>query len=179
MLVDLTVNEEVVNRFKEVCKEHNFTEKILCSHPDNHIETGVYRCGCDFNFGFEEFFETENLSYEDQYQAMVMAWTESTSEDFPSIPIVMENQYGVSDNIEQIKEHYKMWLDDPKSKWVITVTPVFQDKSNCGKGGGWRWHKWGEYIGTLNPKHEYLDDEDFGEGFQGYVICYHIYPVKD
>ena len=32
MLVDLTVNEEVVNRFKEVCKEHNFTEKILCSH---------------------------------------------------------------------------------------------------------------------------------------------------
>ena len=164
MLVDLTVNEEVVARLKEVCKEHNFSEKILCSHPDNHLETGVYRCGFDFNLGFEEFLETANLSFEDEYQAM---------------DLDMEVQYGVADNIEQIKEHYKRWLDDPKLKWVITVTPVFQDKSKKGEGGGWRWHKWGPYIGTLNPQHEYLDDEDFGEDFQGYVLCYHIYPVKD
>lgn len=179
MLVDLTINEKVVYRLKEVCKEHNFTERILCSYPDNHIETGVYRCGCDFNFGFEEFVETANLSYEETYQAMVREWSEPTREDLPPIPMDMECQYGVSDNIEQIKEYYKEWLDDPHSKWVITVTPVFQDKSNRGKGGGWRWHKWGGYIGTLSPRCEYLDDEDFGEDFQGYVLCYHIYPVKN
>lgn len=25
--------------------------------------------------------------------------------------------------------------------------------------GGWRWHKWGEYIGKHKPEHEYLYDE--------------------
>lgn len=179
MLVDLTINETNVERMKEVCTEHNFPERILCSHPCNHLDTGVYRCGCDFNFEFKEFVETENLSHEEEYQAMVREWSEPTREDFPPIPMDMECQYGVADNIEQIKEHYKRWLDDPKLKWVITVTPVFQDKSNKGEGGGWRWHKWGPYIGTLNPQHEYLDDEDFGEDFQGYVLCYHIYPVKN
>lgn len=179
MLVDLTINETNVERMKEVCAKHNFPERILSSHPCNHLDTGVYRCGCDFNFGLKEFVETENLSYKERYQAMVREWSEPTREDLPPTPMDMECQYGVSDNIEQIKEYYKEWLDDPHSKWVITVTPVFQDKSNSGEGGGWRWHKWGGYIGTLNPRCEYLDDEDFGEDFQGYVLCYHIYPVKD
>jgi hypothetical protein len=39
----------------------------------------------------------------------------------------------------------------------------------------WRWHKWGEYIGTKNPQHEYLYDED--ESIQE-VFCYHIYKRK-
>jgi hypothetical protein len=40
--------------------------------------------------------------------------------------------------------------------------------------GGWRWHKWGPYIGTGKPEYEYLDDEkDFKDG----VYTYHIYQV--
>lgn len=178
MLVDLTINENEVERRKKVCIEHDIPEECLCSHQRNHIETGVYRCGFDFNFTCGEFNELENLSYEDTYQAMVREWSDPI-DDLPRIPLDMDSQYGVSDNIDQIKEYYKEWIDDPNSKWVITVTPVFQEKENSGKGGGWRWHKWGPYIGTLNPQYEYLDDEDFGEDFQGYVLCYHIYPVKD
>lgn len=178
MLVDLTVDQAEVDRRKKVCAEYNIPEVCLCSHPDNHLETGVYRCGTDFNFGFEEFMETKNLSYEDRYEAMVREWSEPCDEELPRIPLDMENQYGVSDSIEQIKEYYKEWINSPSTKWVITVTPVFQDKTKRGEGGGWRWHKWGDYIGDLNPKYEYLDDEDFGEDFQGYVLCYHIYPVK-
>lgn len=177
MLVDLTVDEKVVAVIKKNCVELGLPETILSSHQRNHIETGVYRCGMDHNFGCDEFNELKNLSYDDQYQAMVRTWSDPV-EDMPMIPLDMESQYGVSDNIEQIKEYYKEWIDDPNSKWVITVTPVYQDKGNRGKGGGWRWHKWGPYIGTLNPGYEYLDDEDFGEDFQGYVLCYHIYPVK-
>lgn len=177
MLVDLTVNEKEVKRRKDVCKEFNIPEERLCSHPDNHIEKGVYRCGCDFNFTLKEFLETESLSYSDEYDSMVREWI--VLEDGIKIPFNRDSQYGVSDNIEQIKERYKEWLEAPDSKWVITVTTVFQDKSKKGEGVGWRWHKWGPYIGTLNPQHEYLDDEDFGEDFQGYVLCYHIYPVKD
>lgn len=174
MLVDLTVNVAELERKKAICKEHNIDERCLSSHPDNHIETGVYRCGFDFNFGTDEFVELQNLTNEDSYYTMVKKWF--TGKDGLRLPFVMDNQYGVADNIEQIKEHYKEWFE--KSDWVIAITPVYQEKENAGKGGGWRWHKWGDYIGKLDPQHEYLDDEDFGDDWQGYVLCYHIYPVK-
>lgn len=54
----------------------------------------------------------------------------------------------------------------------------YRNLENRGKGGGWRWHKWGTYIGTLDPQCEYLDDEDFGEDFK-YVLCFHLYHVKE
>ena len=57
---------------------------------------------------------------------------------------------------------------------IIAVTPVFQHK---GETDGWRWHKWGPYIGTLNPQYEYLDDENFGDDFE-YVLCFELYKVK-
>ena len=175
MLVDLTIDNAVVEQMKNVCKEHNISERFLSSHPDNHIETGVYRCGCDFNFGLNEFVETNNLTYEDNYEAMVKEWHISANGNL-KFPVDMLEQYGVADNIEQIKAYYKEWIE--KSDWFIAITKVYQDKENAGKGGGWRWHKWGDYIGKLDPQHEYLDDEDFGDDWQGYVLCYHIYPVK-
>ena len=88
----------------------------------------------------------------------------------------LKNTYGVADNIEQIKEFYKKQIKDKKNKYVIAVTPVFQEKENKGKGGGWRWHKWGEYIGKLNSQCEYLDDEEFGDDFQ-YILVFDIYLV--
>ena len=179
MLVDLTIDVAEYERRKGICKEHGFDERMLSAHPDNHVELGVYRCGCGHNFDKKEFLETQGLSYEDEYLAMVRTWLEPYGDDVPRVTLDVDSQYGVSDNIEQIKEYYKEWFDSSETKWVITVTPVFQHKENAGKGGGWRWHKWGPYIGNLEPKYEYLDDEDFGEDFQGYVLCYHIYPVKD
>jgi hypothetical protein len=38
--------------------------------------------------------------------------------------------------------------------------------------GGWRWHKWGEYIGEKSPQYEYLYDE--GNEIEE-VYCYHVY----
>lgn len=173
MLVDLTVNVAELERKKAICKEHNIDERFLISHSDNHIETGVYR-GAGLGLSRSEFIEMENLTYDDEYYAMVKEWF--VGENGLRFPVDMDSQYGVADNIEQIKEHYKEWIE--KSDWVIEVNPVYQEKENAGKGGGWRWHKWGEYIGKLNPQCEYLDDEDFGDDWQGYVLCYHIYPVK-
>ena len=176
MLVDLTIDDLELTRRKEICKENDIDEKILPSHPDNHLETGVY-----FNYGLglvrSEFAEMRNFKYEDEYRAMVREWDEwGEGDNKIRIPFDMDCQYGVADNVEQIKERYKEWFE--KSDWVIEITPIFQEKENAGKGGGWRWHKWGEYIGTLEPQCEYLDDEEFGEDWQGYVYCYHIYPVK-
>lgn len=171
MLVDLTLDQNELNRRKEICKQHNLDERNLISHPDNHIETGVYLA---FGVGLKhsEFIEMQDINYEDEFKAMVIEWFDYEER----IPKNMDCQYGVADNIEQIKEYYKEWIE--KSDWVIEINPIFQEKENAGKGGGWRWHKNGKYIGNLNPQYEYLDDEDFGDDFQGYVLCYHIYPVK-
>lgn len=78
-------------------------------------------------------------------------------------------EYGVCDNYEQILAHHPE-VNDPNKKFVITLTPIV--KANEPSSGGWRWHKWGEYIGTLNPQHEYLYDED--DTIQQ-VYVYHIY----
>jgi hypothetical protein len=44
-------------------------------------------------------------------------------------------------------------------------------KANQSHEGGWRWHKWGEYIGKYEPQYEYLYDEPEIEK----VYVYHIY----
>ena len=96
------------------------------------------------------------------------------SEDDIKEDIEYTGIYGVADNIEQIKKYLKKYIDVPDEKYIIAVTPVFQHK---GEADGWRWHKWGPYIGTLNPQCEYLDDEDFGDDFE-YVLCFELYKVK-
>lgn len=75
--------------------------------------------------------------------------------------------YGVADNIEQILEYYN---NNPmfNGNHVIFIHTIRKNYN-----GGWRWHKWGQYIGTQNPKCEYLDDEpEISE-----VLIYSIYQV--
>ncbi len=81
--------------------------------------------------------------------------------------------YGVSDNVEQVLEKYKEWLQSPERKFCISFTRIV--KSEQESRYGWRWHKWGDYIGTKNPQHEYLYDED--DDIQE-VYCYHIYEIN-
>lgn len=75
--------------------------------------------------------------------------------------------YGVADNIEQIIDYYNNNTGF-KGNHVI-----FVNKIRKYYNGGWRWHKWGQYIGTQNPQCEYLDDEpEINE-----VLIYSIYQV--
>lgn len=61
--------------------------------------------------------------------------------------------YGVCDNASQILDVYPDIPDD----YVIFMAPIFSDKTEpCS---GWRWHKWGPYIGIQEHYHEYLNDE--------------------
>lgn len=79
--------------------------------------------------------------------------------------------YGVCDNVEQIFEKEPM-LTTSHRKFLITLTKVM--KATQSPIGGWRWHKWGEYIGTHDIQYEYLYDEKDIEQ----VFCYHIYEKK-
>lgn len=161
MLVNLTPNEIEIERRRGISKENNF-EYTPQSDPMFLQETGIYESTFPFNFPEEEFHELTNLSYEEKYNI------------FPNYE---KESYGVADNIEQIKEYYKEEIEDPDKKYCIALTAVWQERENKGKGGGWRWHKWGEYIGILNSQCEYLDDEDFGDDFQ-YILTFNLYAIK-
>jgi len=161
MLINLTPNHQEIERCKKIAKELNFT---YIPTKDLMVEQGIYMCQ-GFNFPHSEFMEFEdvsNIPFEQAYRLFA--------------PTYHKSQYGVADNIEQIKEYFKEEVVDPKRRYFITVTFVNQEKENKGKGDGWRWHKWGEYIGTLDCQCEYLDDEDFGDDFEG-VFCFHIYEI--
>lgn len=90
-------------------------------------------------------------------------WPAATSDD--------EYLYGVCDNYQQVLEHHKD-IRDSAEPYVLTVTPLI--KSEQSPNGGWRWHKWGEYIGTKKPEHEYLYNE--GPDIEK-VYVYHIYKI--
>ncbi len=78
--------------------------------------------------------------------------------------------YGVCDSVENLLQKIPL-LKESRRHFVITVKTVRRDPSNRGKGGGWRWHKWGAYIGDQKPTTEYLDDEPEIEA----IMVYHIY----
>lgn len=161
MLVNLTPIEEEIERRKQIAEENDF-EYTPQSDPKYLQEVGIYQSSYPFNFPEDEFEELQKLTYDDRYKIF---------HNYEKIT------YGVADNIDQIKEYYKEEIADANKKYVISLTPVWQEKENKGKGGGWRWHKWGEYIGKLNPQCEYLYDEEFGETFE-YVLTFTLYAVS-
>ena len=161
MLVNLTPIETEIKRRSDIAKENNF-EYTPQSDPKYIQEVGIYQSSFPFNFPEDEFEELQKLTWDDRYKI------------FPNYEKIT---YGVADSVEQIKEYYKEEIADVNKKYVIALTPVWQEKENKGKGGGWRWHKWGEYIGKLNPQCEYLDDEDFGDNFES-VLTFTLYAVS-
>lgn len=82
--------------------------------------------------------------------------------------------YGVCDNASQVyaylEEQGKL-SDD--SKYVVLLHPVL--KKHEPARDGWRWHKWGPYIGEYEHCCEYLYDE---EGIEG-VLVFEVYTVEE
>jgi hypothetical protein len=83
-------------------------------------------------------------------------------------------EYGVCDSIEQFQQKYGKALDDCMFRVAVFFTHVAKDLANAGRGRGWRWHKWGPYVGDGVPTREYLDDEPL---FDDGVYTYHVYLV--
>jgi len=78
------------------------------------------------------------------------------------------SSYGVCDSVEQFlaSDIYKFYNELPY-EFVASLVEV---KKSDQENDGWRWHKWGPYIGTYEKQHEYLRDE---EGIES-VFCFHI-----
>jgi hypothetical protein len=79
--------------------------------------------------------------------------------------------YGVCDSIQNLLEVYPE-LQTSDREFTVLMTPIV--KAEQPASGGWRWHKWGSYIGIQNHTCEYIYDEP--DVFLVYV--YHIYERK-
>jgi len=82
------------------------------------------------------------------------------------------NEYGVCDSPEQFLEKFGNELKESQDQFCVFFTKI--EKSNQPDDGGWRWHKWGEYVGDGEITTEYLYDEPNFE----FVYCFHIYKKK-
>ena len=83
--------------------------------------------------------------------------------------------YGVCDTPQQFLKKYHKALQGSPNTYVVGFGHMAKDPGSRGVGGGWRWHKWGPYVGEGDPQCEYLDDEDeFNDG----VYCFHIHEYK-
>lgn len=65
--------------------------------------------------------------------------------------------YGVCDNASQVIEYMSVREYDEDKEYLIVLTPILKD--NQPDRDGWRWEKWGEYIGTQKSNADYLADE--------------------
>lgn len=104
----------------------------------------------------------------------VNAHTDFTEEEFDysfSMPEGVEN-YGVADSLEQIEQHIIPLVADTR-RWLVYASEVCRDTEE--PYSGWRWHKWGRYIGEKTPRCEYLNDEPEIER----VWCFHVSQILD
>lgn len=65
--------------------------------------------------------------------------------------------YGVCDSATQFRQRWLPLLAASERKFLVTLGHIH--KVDQPAQGGWRWHKWGAYIGEKQPQYEYLYDE--------------------
>lgn len=112
------------------------------------VHQGIYERG---DFGSSDFLRGMYESYP----------------EFDSDPYL--GCYGVCDGPDNFMAVYGDILSVPDRTFIVMLTPIV--KANQPSDGGWRWHKWGDYIGAHDIQCEYLYHEKEIEK----VYCFHIY----
>lgn len=92
-------------------------------------------------------------------------------DEYPSFGPDGPDGYGVCDTWHQIFARWPGIIEGDPRTFVVRVTPF--RKADQPAEGGWRWHKWGPYIGIHTPTTEYLHDEPLID----VVYCWHIAEV--
>lgn len=170
MLVNVELNkynDENAMKMRERLKDEpdiianiDYRSKVNSMPPE---QTGIY-----VDYGSMLSYEMVNrLSYENEYPIL------GNVIDFSDKKIGDLSPYGVCDTVEQVLELYKNDLENPDRMFCISFGAI--SKEDQPKDGGWRWHKWGPYIGTHEPQHEYLYNE---QGIDQ-VLVYHIFEIPN
>lgn len=137
----------VEKEYTVLAKDHRFAEDLY----------SVYVCGHNDHYAIESLTDYEEVR---NYES----------------PLFFDD-YGVADNASQVLDYYddlyrthEEYMRD--KDFVILMTPVFREDQP--EDGGWRWHKWGPYIGVHEQRCQYLYDEKNID----YVYCFNIVEVR-
>jgi len=168
--------------------EHHFWKKVYPNGMKGSTKTlqiiqdsdGFFWGDFNFNHNIEhsDYVLIDDLADFNLKTGMFYSWKQRQDEfkkpreEWNSEVFNCESGFGVADNPEQVLKHFKTVINNPDVEVVISFTPIY--KSEQPEDGGWRWHKWGTYIGDHEIQHEYLYDE---EGIEK-VLVYQVYPVK-
>ena len=88
----------------------------------------------------------------------------------------LDESSGVCDSPQQFIDRYADGLRSDPRQLSVFFTHVPKNPGNAGLGGGWRWSKWGQYLGDGKKTTEYLDDEkEFPDG----VWCFQILQLDE
>lgn len=171
------------NKFKgwTLITKDNYPEDIILEEDSKDLDiTGIYMSDLNGHYdieGLTNFNEVDEFELIDKYKFFPMS--------------------GVSDNASQVKNYlnkiiniylngtskdeyffegqglFNLIKNEPNYQFILLLTPIINnhDKSSWG---GWRWHKWGEYIGKHNPQYEYLNHETEID----YVLVWKLCPVE-
>jgi len=90
---------------------------------------------------------------------------------FPVFDGIDLDSYGVCDSPEQLMELCGDFLKNSRRQFFVAFVRLA--KAAQSPTGGWRWRKWGPYVGKQNPQTQYLYDEPVIEE----VYTYHIYEI--
>lgn len=110
------------------------------------LERGFYQIG---HWNFEHLTSAKLSQYTHEYPEGDGAWRVLDSMGLPS-------EYGVCDTPEQFMARFRDAMEASEHRWVVSFVVILKEDQ---EEHGWRWHKWGPYIGEKSPQREYLRDE--------------------
>ena len=183
MLVDINFKQSLINEYRKKIKEHCTPERFkeIKNHiPRNlddifhKVDTGIYYSGLNFDHRIEML---SNDKIKDKFDSFTFMKRINGEVNWDYIRKCMaegkkhKDNYGVCDDYQQVLEHYPE-LNNEKKKFVLSLCKI--SKNEQPESGGWRWHKWGEYIDNQNSHCEYIYDEPEIEE----VYIYHIYEME-
>ena len=161
MLVDPEFNKD-----KSAWMAHALSEEQY-----RKISTGLFETA-HHNFDCLISKSGGNLQDEDEWTDHI-DWNLPMRERFDQLNQQIVPFYGVCDSVEQFLKKFGSVIEESSDQYCVSFSKIV--KNIPAVQGGWRWHKWGEYVGEKDPQHEYLDHED--DSIME-VYCFAVYKKK-
>lgn len=172
------------NKFKEwtLITKENYSEDIILEEDSKDLDiTGIYMSDLNGHYdieGLTNFNEVDDFELIDKYKFFPMNGVSDNASQVKNYLNKIINIYlnGTSKNVYFFEGQglFNLIKNEPNYKFILLLTPIINNH-DTSLWGGWRWHKWGEYIGKHNPQYEYLDHET---GID-YVLVWKLCIVKE
>lgn len=160
-------DEEIFEKYEKFYKNDNrfkkYTEEDILMYLKDSLNAVVIKEGIIFDKSLN-FHHKVNLKFKEDNQKL-------KDDNFEINPLIdSEPYFGICDSFEDVLRIYD--FNKLKDNYTIVVSPI--EKKVQPSKEGWRWSKWGKYIGNQTPLAEYLYDEPVIEG----VFIFQTYKFK-